>query len=921
MHFLSARENHRWFAPLTMTSRWVLIFSARLTLALAAGAQQPAQSLPAFTPRFPLPTSGLEWRENVTPSKYWDATGRRAAAFGRQDGKFEAWVWPIKVLHGFRLEFRQDGMPESVRGEDWLREVITRPESTTLVYVHPKFVVREIVWAPTNSPALVVMFDVDSAKPLNITAKFVPDFKPMWPASLGGQHSWWIAEEKAFGLGDAREQHVALIGSPAVASFTDFMDHSLIGGEMLLGIRIGPYPFNPSQGGAPKPLDYAAMVISLGMSGEKEARTNYENAVTHIRKAYEAKTADWKNFLENTTQIETPDPILNRAWQWGKVAIHSGWVCTPVPGGDAPEQAKLVDRAHCGMIAGYGPAGDGERPGFAWWFGGDGLMATWAMEDYGDLSGALQELRFLKARQREDGKITHEIVQSLGLVDWFKDFHFAYMHADTTPMYIYSVAEYYRRTGDKNFLQEFWPSVKKAYDWCVSVTGPDGLMDNTKAGLGAIEVGVLKGKVTKDVYLEGFWMAALNGITELAGAMDDQPMRKQISDVSNRASNALHSGWFDREHLSYPFGVGAANQQANITTPWPSVLLAIGGSSYDAMRAETARLSAPDMATDWGVCTISNSDPMYDSVSYNNGTVWPFLNAFVDWMEYAPGDPVNSYVQLRNTANLTGIQSPGYMPEHMNGTFFEPGERSVPHQLFSTVGVLVPSVRGLLGLSARPGHTNAGQPAVSIRFAPAMPAGWSRMSFAHYAIPGGSLSGEVRRSGDKQEIVLDSSSDRALFVQLAPAAPLGARVKRVLVNGKRPNDGMKMADGIADTFGTPARDTAASRVDETLIELRRHTEILIEYTGGIDIVPPVASPSPGDQSAALKVVHAAEAGPNTVAIQVAGLGGRSYSLYLVTTAAKLTADGATVSKTEDGYRLEIAFEGSGYVTRDIKVKW
>ena len=35
----------------------------------------------------------------------------RAAAFGRQDGKFEAWVWPIKVLHGFRLEFRQDGMP------------------------------------------------------------------------------------------------------------------------------------------------------------------------------------------------------------------------------------------------------------------------------------------------------------------------------------------------------------------------------------------------------------------------------------------------------------------------------------------------------------------------------------------------------------------------------------------------------------------------------------------------------------------------------------------------------------------------------------------------------------------------------------------------------------------------------------------
>ena len=279
---------HRWFASLTMTlieNCVKQLAFVLLLISLAASAQEPAPNLPAFTPRFPLPTSGLEWREPVTPTKYWDATGRHAAAFGKQDGKFEAWVWPIKVLHGFRLEFRQDGMPEPVRGEEWLREVVTRPESTTLVYVHPKFVVREIVWAPLNSPALIVMFDIDSAKPLNITAKFVPDFKPMWPASFGGQHSWWIAEEKAFGLGDANEKHVALIGSPAVASYTDFMDHSLVGGEMLLGMRITPHPSNTGQGGAPV-SDYAAMVISLGMSGEKEARANYESAITHVRDNY-----------------------------------------------------------------------------------------------------------------------------------------------------------------------------------------------------------------------------------------------------------------------------------------------------------------------------------------------------------------------------------------------------------------------------------------------------------------------------------------------------------------------------------------------------------------------------------------------------------------------------------------------------------
>jgi hypothetical protein len=870
-----------------------------------------AALLAAQTVPRPLPTSGLEWRQPAMPLQYWDVTGRRAAAFGKQDGKFEAWVWPIKVLHGFRLEFRQDGMPEPVRGEAWLSEVITRPESTTLVYVHPKFTVRETVWAAPNDPALIVLFDVDSEKPLNITAKFVPDFKPMWPASLGGQHSWWIAEDKAFGLGDALEKHVALIGSPAVASFTDFMDHSLIGGEMLLGVRVTPE--QAKSGLAP-------LVIALGMDGEKQAQAVYRSTIQNLGGWYAQKASDWKAFLEKTTQIETPDPTLNRAWEWGKVAMHSGWVCTPVPGN---ENVGTGDRAGCGMVAGYGPAGDGERPGFAWWFGGDGLLATWAMEDYGDTEGALQELRFLKARQREDGKITHEIVQSLGLVDWFKDFHFAYMHADTTPMYLYSLGEYWRRTGDRKFLEEFWPSAKKAYDWCVSVTDPaDGLMDNTKAGLGAIEVGVLRGKVTKDIYLEGFWMAALNAMSEMAGEMNDGPMGRQVAEIHKRAQNALRDGWFNREQRLYPFGVGADNQPANIATPWPSVLLAIGGTDgIDSWRAATSRLSTPDMATDWGVRTISSADPAYDPISYNNGTVWPFLNTFVSWIEFLPGESAAAFTLLRETAGLTGIQAPGSMPEHMNGTFFEPGERSVPHQLFSSVGVLVPIVRGLLGLSANPGYTDDNRPAVAVRFAPAMPGGWNRMSFAHYAIPGGEMSGEIRQNPGRMSVVLNSTSSRALFLQFEPDPPMGARVRRVTVNGKPFHQRMGKGTGNADVFGaiTPVAQQAGVR--EFLGALPPHTEIEVEYDDGISIVPPVVLPGPGDRTSGLKILSAAEVRPREATISVAGRAGGKYSLQVVTSVPKLAAEGATVSKTADGYRLEISFEGNGYVTREIRLRW
>lgn len=892
--------------------RIIIVFAPLATLA-----QQPAPTLPAFVPRFPLPTSGLEWREAVTPTKYWDATGRRAAAFGRQDGKFEAWVWPIKVLHGFRLEFRQDGMPEPVRGEQWLREVVTRPESTTLVYVHPKFIVREIVWAPLNSPALVVVFDVDSDKPLNITAKFVPDFKPMWPASLGGQHSWWIGEEKAFGLGDAQEKHVALIGSPAVASFTDFMDHSLVGGEMLLGIRVSPHPSKSSQGGAPAESDYAAIVIALGMSGEKEARANYESAVTHLRENYEAKVADWKNFLESTTQIETPDPILNRAWQWGKVAMHSGWVCTPVPGNAGIGEG---DRAGCGMIAGYGPAGDGERPGFAWWFGGDGLMATWAMEDYGDLSGALQELRFLKARQREDGKITHEIVQSLGLVDWFKDFHFAYMHADTTPMYIYSVAEYYRRTGDKQFLEEFWPSVKKAYEWCVSVTDPkDGLMDNTKAGLGAIEVGVLRGKVTKDIYLEGFWVGGLQGYVEMAKALGEKQSADDADSRLKTAVTSLQTQWWDPEQKYFAFGVTADAQRAMMPGNWPSVLMAYAPLDEAKAHGQMERLAQPDVASDWGVRTISNQSSLYDPVSYNNGTVWPMIQTWSTWAMYRWGLPWQGFAELHDAASLTGIQSPGAMPEHMNGTYFESGERSVPHQLFSTAGVLVPTVRGLFGLNFR----NEG--AETILYAkPQLPPGWKSGRFVNYETPAGMLSGEILRSSGRWTLTLEHHGGGELTVICDPDVPLGASTTVAIDNAK-----------------------AQTLTEGRKIVFRNKLVFDSKFGSDVRIVPPVSSLEEGNRSSALKILNVMSTLPikglhvrmtaegitfagkprivpsahGDATISVAGLGGRSYSLNLVTTVPNLTADGATVSKTDDGYRLEIPFEGSGYVTRDIKVRW
>ncbi|HET9401819.1 MAG TPA: GH116 family glycosyl hydrolase [Candidatus Acidoferrales bacterium] len=872
----------------------MLALLAALTIS-AAGARAPAlaqiptttQAQPQLTiPKFDLPDSGLVWRSAAHPQQFFDATGHRAAVFGHQDGRLEAWVYPVKILHGFHLEFQPEGAVEPIRGDACLEQVITRPESTTLVYVTAQFTVRQIIWVPLDEQAIVMFFDVDSATPLTISAKFVPDFKPMWPASFGGQNSHWDEQLKAFGLSDITGKPTAFIGSPQISAYTQHMDWALKEGELVFQLRATPEQAREQ---------FLPIAIAGSMESEQKARENYLRVLSNARALYEQRAAHSRDFLASTIQIETLDATLNRAIAWSKVAIDSGWVCHPTFG--------------CGLVAGYGPADTSERPGFAWWFGGDALMSSWALEDAGDFDGALQALRFLKARQRADGKIMHEMSQSVDLVDWFGKFPFAYYHADTTPMYIYSVDQYYERTGDSAFLREFWPSVKKAYEYCVSTVDPaDGLMDNTKAGLAAVEVGVLRGKVTKDIYLEGFWLAAVDSIYSLAVAQRDQSIVTEALDRGHKVTSSLEQKWWNPNERYFAFGLAADGSRADMLGNWPSVMLSLTREiKYETAQTESAALASPEIATDWGARWLSNKSPFYDPVSYNNGTAWPFMNTFVSWAEYNAGNSLAGFQSLRATAALTGIQSPGYMPEHMNGDRFLPGERSVPHQLFSSVGVLVPAVRGLLGLNvlATPELNSKTQ---IVTLAPRLPANWHSIRFSNAAINYGTISGEIRREIRKTSATLAlRGGSTPIELRLELPIPLGAQVRRVMVDGK------------AETFKMTQRGDVSAAIVETT--LPAHLEAIAEFDGGIEIVPPPIDPAPGERGSSLKIIHTTLTDEHHLEIELAGLGGRTYSLDFVSQFPQLTAGDLHVTKTPAGFRLEVPFNGGDYSTRTIRLSF
>lgn len=147
------------------------------------------------------------------------------------------------------------------------------------------------------------------------------------------------------------------------------------------------------------------------------------------------------------------------------------------------EQRSCNPDLGCGLVAGWGPSGTSLRPGFGWFFGGDAAINSLAMDATGQWKLVAEGLRFLAHYQREDGKIPHEISQSAGTIPWFEEFPYAYYHADTTPFWMLALWNYWRASGDDDLIRELWPSLMKAYQWCLSVeTDGDGIIENTTGG-------------------------------------------------------------------------------------------------------------------------------------------------------------------------------------------------------------------------------------------------------------------------------------------------------------------------------------------------------------------------------------------------------------------------------------------------------
>ena len=317
----------------------------------------------------------------------------------------------------------------------WSRTLTVQPESASILYAGDSFRVRETLCVPRNEMGAVILLEIESEQPLEIEAAFAGDFQLEWPAGLGGTYINWDEKLHAIDFGEEAHKFAALVGSPTA-------------GDPHLAYETNYSSSNENSfrlGVTKKGKDSRVLVIAGSVTGAGDATKEYEHLLTSYADVMRASGDYYSAYLDKTVSLELPDATLQQAYDWARVSTIQGLVSSPYLGS--------------GLVAGYRTSGMSQRPGFAWFFGRDSLWTSFALNAEGDYATTRTALDFISKYQREDGKVPHEISQSASLVPWFKDYPYAYVSADATPLFIIAMNDYVAQSGDLKFAREKWDNV------------------------------------------------------------------------------------------------------------------------------------------------------------------------------------------------------------------------------------------------------------------------------------------------------------------------------------------------------------------------------------------------------------------------------------------------------------------------------
>jgi glycogen debranching enzyme len=265
--------------------------------------------------------------------------------------------------------------------------------------------------------------------------------------------------------------------------------------------------------------------------------------------------------------------------------------------------------------------------------------------------GALRALAEYQAtaddafRDAEPGKIAHEIrhgrLSHHGTVPHSR----YYGTVDATPLYIVTLAETVRWTGDFDLGRELLPYAEQALKW-IDDHGDldgDGFVEYQRRSTEG-----LKNQGWKDSHdsinfadgtpaegpialceVQGYVYQAKRSMAWLLAQLGDTERSTKLRDEAARLKRMFNERFWIPEHGFLALALDGEKRRVDARASNMGHCLWSGIVDREKARHVAARLMADDMYSGWGIRTLSTEMAAYNPISYHNGSVWPHDNAII----------------------------------------------------------------------------------------------------------------------------------------------------------------------------------------------------------------------------------------------------------------------------------------------------
>ncbi len=425
-------------------------------------------------------TPAISGKEAYLASPFVTA-GDRAYLVGYQDGSFPElgwhipgemggiWAHPIKLMDGFDARIRTPGSiwvlgsvkpadPANIPAEKF----INYPMANRHEYKLDSLGLEISRWqfVPDGKAGVVVEYAFRNQSSGTITFNFDfighSDLRPTWLGERTGMIDGQDRVEydsinRAWAVTDGDNPWWVLFGSDLAPEMTDRSEpfYRGTGTSSVLSYHMEIPP------GATESL---RLFIAGSSRSDAEAKNTYRDLLENAGQLLLEKRDRYADLAERS-RLTIPDSALQQAFEWLK--YNSDWMIQEVPG------------IGTGITAGI--------PDYPWWFGVDSEYALRGYMAIGQTEPVYQTIRLLDSVSRAvngNGRILHEMSTN-GAV-------FNKGNINETPQFASLIWHVYRWSGDREFLEQYFPTVRQGLDWLLETN--DANANGFPDGFGMMEI-------------------------------------------------------------------------------------------------------------------------------------------------------------------------------------------------------------------------------------------------------------------------------------------------------------------------------------------------------------------------------------------------------------------------------------------------